>query len=88
MGWSDIGSWSELWRLGPQDDRGNRAAGATALIDTNNSLVWSDGGAPVAAIGVEGLIIVSTPQGVLVAPMDRAQDVKAAVEAIKILSPR
>ncbi|MEW6597342.1 MAG: sugar phosphate nucleotidyltransferase [Pseudomonadota bacterium] len=88
IGWSDIGSWSELWRLGPQDDSGNRAAGPATLIDSQNSLVWSDGGTPVAAIGVDGLIIVSTPQGVLVAPMDRAQDVKAAVEAVKMLSPR
>lgn len=85
MGWSDIGSWSELWRLGPQDRHGNRTEGAAALIDTKNSLVWSDGGAPVAAIGVEGLIIVSTPQGVLIAPMERAQDVKAAVDVAKAL---
>lgn len=83
MGWSDIGSWSELLRLGPQDGAGNRTQGAAALIGAKDTLVWADGGPPVAAIGVEGLIIVSTPQGVLVAPLDRAQDVKAAAAAIK-----
>lgn len=85
MGWSDIGSWSELWRLGPQDAAGNRAKGASALIDVKGSLLWSEGGPPVAAIGVEGLIIVSTPNGVIVAPIERAQDVKLAVEAVKRL---
>lgn len=85
MGWSDIGSWSELWRLGPRDAAGNSAKGATALIDVRDSLLWCEGGPPIAAIGVEGLIIVSTSAGVIVAPMDRAQEVKLAVEAVKKL---
>ena len=82
MGWADVGSWSELWKLGPRDEHGNFARGETVLIDTKNSLVWGDG-PPIALVGVSDLIVVSTPQGVIVLPMDQAQDVKKIVEAVK-----
>ncbi len=47
-----------------------------------SSLVWADG-PPVAVVGLDNVIVVSTPQGLIVLPMDRAQDVKLAVEALK-----
>ena len=82
MGWADVGSWSELWRLGPHDEKTNFSRGEAVFIDTSNSLVVSEG-VPVAVIGLNNMIVVATDQGVIVLSMDRAQDVKAAVEALK-----
>ena len=82
MGWADVGSWSELHKLGPRDAGGNLLHGTAVAIDTHRALVWADG-PPVAVVGLDDIIVVSTPQGVIVLPMDRAQDVKKAVEALK-----
>jgi mannose-1-phosphate guanylyltransferase / mannose-6-phosphate isomerase len=82
MGWADVGSWSELHRLGPLDEDKNLLHGTAVAADTKRSLVWADG-PPVAVVGLEDIIVVSTPQGVIVLPMDRAQDVRKAVEALK-----
>lgn len=84
MGWADVGSWSELHRLGPLDAHGNLTHGRAVAIDSRNTLVWSDG-PPIAIIGMNDVIVVSTPQGLIVAPLNRAQDVKLAVEAVKQL---
>ena len=82
IGWADIGSWSELWRLGDKDEGGNRSRGDVVVIDTKDSLVWADG-ITVAALGVQDLVIVATPEAVIVLPKDQAQNVKAVVEALK-----
>jgi len=82
IGWADVGSWSEVWRLGRQDGAKNVTRGATVLIDTRGCLVWSDG-APVATVGVTDLIVVATAAGVLVMPRGRAQDVKKVVTALE-----
>lgn len=81
IGWADIGSWSELWRLGPQDADGNLRRGETAAIDVKNSLLWSDGPA-VTVLGVEGLIVVATAEAVIVLPKERSQEVKALLEQL------
>lgn len=80
--WADVGSWSELWRLGPRDQDGNFHKGDPLLIDTRDTLVWAEG-RTVGAIGVEGLVIVATDEAVIVLPKDRAQDVKLLVEQVK-----
>lgn len=80
VGWADLGSWAELWRLSPQDEAGNAAAGPVALKDCAGLMVRAEG-VTVAACGVEDLIIVATRDAVLVIPKSRAQDVKAMVEA-------
>ncbi len=82
IGWTDIGSWNELLKMGPHDADGNRITGDASLIDTSNTLVWAHG-VTVTALGVEGLVIVATPEAVMVIPADRAQDVKRIVEAMK-----
>lgn len=78
MGWSDVGSWSALWEISPQDGDGNVLAGDSLVLDARNCYVRGDGNL-VAAIGVEDLVIVATDDVVLVVPRDRAQDVKALV---------
>jgi mannose-1-phosphate guanylyltransferase / mannose-6-phosphate isomerase len=82
LGWSDIGSWNALGELLPPDGSGNRALGETVLIDTKNCLVKSDHHL-VATVGVEDLIIVDTPDAVLVAHKNKTQDVKKVVQQLK-----
>lgn len=84
MGWADVGSWSEIHRLGTKDAAANLLHGDAVAIETSNSLIWTDG-APVAVIGVDNLVVVSTSEGLVVLPMDRAQDLKLAIAAIKAL---
>jgi mannose-1-phosphate guanylyltransferase/mannose-6-phosphate isomerase len=80
--WTDVGSWSSLWALGEKDDAGNVRLGKSFALDTSNSYLRSEGPA-IAAIGVEGLIVIATQDAVLVAPKDRDQDVKAMVEMLR-----
>lgn len=82
FGWADVGSWSELWRLGPHDAGGNRLRGDVMALDTTGSLVWSDG-PTLAVLGLEDLIVVATGDAVIVAPRTRAQEVKDLLEKLK-----
>lgn len=76
IGWADIGSWSELWRLGPHDGDGNRLYGEVLAIDTKNTLVWSDG-LPVGVIGLEDIVVVAAQGALLVASRSHVQKVRA-----------
>ena len=83
-GWSDVGSWSAVQELGNPDANGVATAGEVTAIDCRNVLVRSESPAQeVVAMGLENVITVAMPDAVLVASMDRAQDVKQAVAALK-----
>lgn len=86
IGWADVGGFAELWRLGDKDAAGNHALGTSILIDAENNLVHNHDGPAVAIIGLSNIMVISTPSGVLVCPLDRAQDVKKAAEAAKTLT--
>ena len=75
IGWSDIGSWSALGDLSPADAKGNRVEGEALLHDVENCFIRSDKRL-VGAVGVRDLVIVDTPDALLVADRTRAQDVK------------
>ncbi len=81
-GWSDVGSWSALWEIGPQGTDGNVTFGDVALEGAKNSYIYA-GSRLVAAIGVEDQIIVETADAVLVAGKDRVQEVKSIVARLK-----
>jgi mannose-1-phosphate guanylyltransferase len=80
--WADIGNWSELGDRVHADDRGNSVEGESILVDTHGSLILGDGRL-IAAIGLEDMIIVDTPDALLVVPRSRAQDVRKVVEALR-----
>ncbi len=82
IGWSDVGSWSSLWELAPHDARGNAVRGDALLEDTSGSYVHSER-ALVSTLGVKDLVIVATPDAVLVADRARAQDVSDIVARLK-----
>lgn len=81
MDWADLGSWSSLWKAGKKDGAGAVSDGSVTLHDVKNVLVRADG-LSVTAIGVEDLIIVATPQGVLVARRGRDEEVKALLDTM------
>jgi len=78
FGWSDIGDWRAVWATSPQDADGVVAQGRVLTHDVRNCyLRGSD--RLICALGVEGLAVVDTPDAVLVAPLDRTQEVKTLV---------
>ncbi|HXV22818.1 MAG TPA: mannose-1-phosphate guanylyltransferase/mannose-6-phosphate isomerase [Alphaproteobacteria bacterium] len=82
MGWSDVGSWSALWEVGEKDDSGNVVEGEALLQDVAGAYIRSDGPL-VAGIGFSDMVVVATEDAVLVAPKERAQEVRAIVDRLK-----
>jgi mannose-1-phosphate guanylyltransferase/mannose-6-phosphate isomerase len=87
IGWSDVGSWSSVWEVSPHDVSGNVQHGDAMLVDTKNSYVQSHG-AMIATLGVEDMIVVHTPDAMLVAKKDRSQDVGKLVAQLKLTNRR
>ncbi len=82
IGWSDIGSWTALGGLGEADSEGNCIEGQAVLHDVHNCFIQSHDRL-VGAVGLENLIIVDTPDALLVADKSRTQDVKHIYAALK-----
>jgi len=80
--WSDVGSWSSIWEASEQDDEGNVTKGDVLTHDTRNSLFMAENRC-VAAVGLDGVIVVETADAVLVADKNKCQDVKAIVNKLK-----
>ena len=81
IGWSDIGSWGALLDVLPGDEHGNVADGQFLAVDTQGCYVRS-GDRLVAAIGLKDLIIVDTPDALLVCPRARSEEVKELVNRL------
>ncbi|MGR8941721.1 MAG: mannose-1-phosphate guanylyltransferase/mannose-6-phosphate isomerase [Gammaproteobacteria bacterium] len=82
IGWSDIGSWTALGELAQPDADGNRIQGDTMLHGTRNCIIHGDNRL-IGMVGVENLIVIDTPDAVLVADKSRAQDVKHIYSELK-----
>lgn len=82
VGWNDVGSWSSLWDIAPRDQDGNYVRGDAILDDTHDCYVHSEKSF-VATIGVKDLVIVDTPDALLVADKNRTQDVSKVVQRLK-----
>jgi mannose-1-phosphate guanylyltransferase/mannose-6-phosphate isomerase len=81
-GWDDVGSWAYLSRLPETDDSGNRTQGDVLLAASERNLVRADSRL-VAMVGVSNHVVIETADAVLVAPRDRMQDVKKAVDELR-----
>ena len=81
-GWSDVGAWDALWAVAAKDAAGNVTRGDVLLTDTKGSLVHA-GSRMVACVGVDNLVVVETPDAVMVAHKDRTQEVKTIVARLK-----
>lgn len=81
-GWSDVGSWASLQDVLPSDSAGNVTRGDVIAEDSKNCLLFSTERL-VAAVGLEGHVVIETKDAVMVAPKGRVQDVKRLVEQMK-----
>ncbi len=83
FGWSDLGGFASAWELADKDAEGNAAPDGAVLVDSARSLVRAPRGKLVALVGVEDLVVIDTPDALVVVPRERAQEVKRVVEALK-----
>ena len=82
--WSDLGGWDAVWSESRPDTLGNVTSETAHAIDCKNSLLRSESsGQQVVGIGLNDIMVIAMPDAVLVAPKQRAQDVKKAVELLK-----
>lgn len=82
FGWDDVGSWLSLERINRTDAKGNFAKGDVVETGTENCIFVADGRL-IAAVGVENLVVVDTPDVTLVCSKDNTQDVKKIVEKLR-----
>lgn len=80
-GWNDLGAWDAVWNVLSKDDSGNAHIGDVLTTDSRNTLVHATSRL-VGLVGVEDIIVVETPDAVLVADKSRSQDVKHIVNAL------
>ena len=80
--WSDIGSWSALRDIMDKDEDGNASVGDVLTHDTKNSMLFSQSRL-IAAVGVEDIVAVETPDAILISTRDRAKDVGELVKKMR-----
>jgi mannose-1-phosphate guanylyltransferase len=82
--WSDVGHWAAVNEVSDLDENQNAVDADALLLDVRDSVIYSrETERLVAVCGVDGLVVVDTPDALLVIPRDRAQDVKSIVEELK-----
>ena len=81
-GWNDLGAWDAVWNVLPKDEAGNAHLGDVLTTDSRNTLVHATSRL-VSLVGVQNLIVVETPDAVLVADKSRSQDVKHIVTQLQ-----
>ena len=87
FGWADIGSWGALWDAADRDNFDNVEVGQVVCEETNRSYVRSEG-PMIATVGVDDLVVIATPDAVLVARRDSEQGVKKVVERLRVSNHR
>ena len=80
-GWNDLGAWEAVWQVAAHDGQGNATRGDALVTDSRNPLVHATSRL-VAAVGVQDVVVVETPDAVLVASRDKSQDVKKIVSML------
>jgi len=81
-GWSDVGAWDALWQVSDKDAKGNVTRGDVMLEQSSDNLVFAHGRL-VACVGVDNLVIVDTPDALMVAHKDQMQHIKQVVGQLK-----
>ena len=80
--WDDVGAWSALHRIFPLDECGNAVVGRHVGRDSHGCVVYGTS-RTIGTIGLNDLIVVETPEGVLICPTERAQEVKELVRMMR-----
>ncbi|HEY6736180.1 MAG TPA: sugar phosphate nucleotidyltransferase [Candidatus Saccharimonadia bacterium] len=82
--WRDVGSFGDLYEVGSNDEQGNVISGAAVhTIEAENSFIRNDEDKPVAVIGLDNVVVVNTPHGILVSRKDISQKVKEIVKRLE-----
>jgi len=81
-GWSDLGAWDAVWQVSEKDADGNASVGDTYVQDSRNTLVHATSRL-VGVVGLDNVVVVETPDAVMVADRSRTQDVKHIVGHLK-----
>ena len=81
-GWDDVGSWSALYDISEKDENKNAVKGDVIALDTVNSYIRG-GKRTIATIGLDNVVIVDADDSLLIARMDKIQDVKKVAEEMK-----
>jgi mannose-1-phosphate guanylyltransferase len=87
FGWNDVGSWDMMGAIHDADENGNIALGDTITINTTNSVIYSSKKL-IATVGLDNVVIVETPDAIMVCNKDKAQDVKLIVDALYVAGRR
>jgi len=80
--WSDVGAWSALWEVGEKDAQGNVLMGDVIAVDTTDTLVVAKDRL-VACVGLKNIVVVETPDAILVADKSQVQKIKEVVAKLK-----
>ncbi|MBW3567184.1 MAG: mannose-1-phosphate guanylyltransferase/mannose-6-phosphate isomerase [Proteobacteria bacterium] len=83
FGWSDVGSWRSFADMIAADENGNKVVGEAVLVDASDNYVNADGRL-VAVVGVNDLVIVDTPDALLIGHREKTQKVKEVVEHLRL----
>jgi mannose-1-phosphate guanylyltransferase len=83
FGWSDVGSWDAAMEIERADENGNVVRGDALVMESKRSMVDAQGGRMVALVGLEDVVVVDTPDAVLVIKRGESQRVKNVVDALK-----
>ena len=81
--WSDVGTWDAVWQVLPQDAAGNALRGRVEVLGTTNSLVHSEGEGLTTVVGLDGVVVVATPDAVLVTSKAQSGRVKELVGVLR-----
>ncbi len=81
--WNDVGSWSSVYEMNEKDPQNNVRRGRTIAIDTRDSLLFTGKRKPLAVIGFDRVAVIDTENGILIAPMDKLQQVKRVIDILK-----
>jgi mannose-1-phosphate guanylyltransferase len=80
--WDDVGAWNALGRILPRDAAGNAVVGRHVGRDSHGCVIYGSS-RPIATVGLRNLVVVETPEGILVCPLERTQEVKEIVRMLR-----
>jgi mannose-1-phosphate guanylyltransferase / mannose-6-phosphate isomerase len=87
-GWSDVGSWNAVWDLLEHNRDDNAVRGDAEFLNARRNLIYADDGILTAVVGLDDLVVVATPDAILVASRANAGDVKKLVKQLKLKARR
>ena len=83
FGWDDVGSWLAIERIKQSNESGNVVTGNVITVDTNNCIIQGEEKL-IAAVGLDNLVIVDTPDAVLICEKDKVGEIRKVTESLRV----